>query len=73
MRYHGRWFKSSRSNPDACVEVLFTDSVIRVRDSKDRQGPVLTFDTREWAAFLDGVRLNEFDVPPGHLALEERR
>ena len=63
MRHSGKWFKSSCSNPDACVEVLY-DGFVHVRDSKgDQSGPVLTFNSREWQAFLDGVRLNEFDLP----------
>lgn len=59
------WFKSSRSNPGGCVEVCYIDDGIKVRDSKDPCGPVLTFTNREWLAFLDGVRLNEFDPPAG--------
>lgn len=56
-----KWFKSSRSNPGGCVEVRFLDDSVQVRDSKDPQGPVLTFTNREWTAFLEGVRFNEFD------------
>jgi hypothetical protein len=55
------WFKSSRSNPEGCVEVRFINDLVQVRDSKDPEGPVLTFTNREWAAFLEGVRFNEFD------------
>jgi len=56
-----KWLKSSRSNPGACVEVRFIDDFVQVRDSKDPDGPVLTFTNREWTAFLEGVRSNEFD------------
>jgi hypothetical protein len=35
---------------------------ILVRDSKDRGGPVLTFDRAVFAAFIDGVTRGEFDV-----------
>jgi hypothetical protein len=55
------WFKSSRSNPGGCVEVRFIDDFVQVRDSKDPKGPILTFTDREWTAFLEGVRFNEFD------------
>jgi hypothetical protein len=38
--------------------------MILVRDSKDGEnGPVLAFTPQEWAAFLAGVRSNEFDAP----------
>ncbi|MCC5577269.1 DUF397 domain-containing protein [Microtetraspora sp. AC03309] len=33
-----------------------------VRDSKDRNGPVLTFTPSEWSAFIGGVRDGEFDI-----------
>jgi hypothetical protein len=60
-----RWFKSSRSNPGGCVEVRFTDDFVQIRDSKDPEGPILTFTDREWTAFLEGVRSNEFDRTKG--------
>jgi len=59
------WKKSTRSNGNGgnnCVEVAILDTVAAVRDSKDRAGPVLTFDRAEWAAFIDGVRDREFDI-----------
>jgi hypothetical protein len=55
------WRKSSYSsgNGGACVEV---DYVITMRDSKDPDGPVLTFTPDEWQAFTLGVQDGEFDV-----------
>jgi Domain of unknown function (DUF397) len=45
-----------------CVEVATSpDQRIRVRDSKDPDGPVLRFTQSEWEAFLEGVRNGEFD------------
>lgn len=37
------------------------DEEIHVRDSKDRDGPVLVFTGKEWDAFLAGVKAGEFD------------
>ncbi len=55
------FYKSTVSGADgACVEVAFKMDDILVRDSKDQSGPVLRFTQREWSAFLEGVRLNEF-------------
>ncbi|TDC83513.1 DUF397 domain-containing protein [Micromonospora sp. KC606] len=47
------WRTSSRSGGEGdCVEVAgFADSV-GVRDSKDRQGPVLTFAPDAWTGFV---------------------
>jgi hypothetical protein len=52
--------KSSYSGNGGCVEVAISKSEVRVRDSKDPDGPGLRFNHREWAAFLSGVRRGEF-------------
>ena len=57
------WHKSARSGGGGCVEVATLERVVGVRDSKDRQGPVLVFRFDEWNAFLAGVRDGEFDLP----------
>ncbi|HEX8858104.1 MAG TPA: DUF397 domain-containing protein [Actinomycetes bacterium] len=59
------WRKSTYSNMNGCIEVAFADGRIAVRDSKDRQGPVLIFEPHEWEAFLGGVRDGEFDLETG--------
>jgi transcriptional regulator with XRE-family HTH domain len=46
------WRKSSLSVQHNCVEVAFVDGRVAVRDSKDRQGPVLVFSDHEWRAFI---------------------
>jgi hypothetical protein len=58
----GGWFKSSFSNAGGCLEVNM-GPMIRVRDSKDRGGPVLSFTPREWDAFVQGVCDGEFNLP----------
>jgi hypothetical protein len=64
------WHKSVRSGANGCVEVGLVDDQIAVRDSKDREGPVLVFTAHEWEAFLGGARDGEFELerlqqPPG--------
>jgi hypothetical protein len=54
------WRKSSRSGDGNCVEVAFDGEAILVRDSKDRDGAVLSFTRSEWAAFLAGAKDGEF-------------
>jgi hypothetical protein len=56
-----RWRTSSYSGYSDCVEVAFLDDRVAVRDSKDRQGAILTFTLREWRAFIAGARDGEFD------------
>jgi Domain of unknown function (DUF397) len=57
------WRKSTYSNANGCVEVAFVDTQIAVRDSKDRTGPVLVFDSHEWEAFIGGAREGQFELP----------
>jgi len=56
------WRKSTFSNDKAnCVEVAELPAGGRaVRDSKDPNGPALTFTASEWTAFVAGVRADEF-------------
>jgi hypothetical protein len=58
-----RWRKARASGNQGCVEITDTAESVWVRDTKDRQGPVLTFTRSEWTAFLAGVRAGEFDGP----------
>lgn len=61
----GGWFKSSWSNRyGECVEINFDhpDSLVRIRDSKNRgEGPTINVPGEQWAMFL-----NEFTstAPP---------
>ncbi|MFI7544671.1 DUF397 domain-containing protein [Actinoplanes sp. NPDC049599] len=49
------WRTSSRSSGGACVKVAVDGNHVHVRDSKDRSGPVLTFDRETFQAFVDFV------------------
>jgi Domain of unknown function (DUF397) len=53
------WRKSARSGAYGCVEVAFVGDQVAVRDSKDRDGPVLLFNASEWREFLGEVRSGE--------------
>lgn len=59
------WRKAQASgNSGNCVEVLITADGVRVRDTKDGGlGSELGFTHPEWAAFVDGIRKGEFDLP----------
>jgi Domain of unknown function (DUF397) len=57
------WRKSSASSSNSnCVEVRRPGDEVDVRDSKDPDGPVLSFGPGEWATFVAGVKLGEFDL-----------
>ncbi|MBT2449364.1 DUF397 domain-containing protein [Streptomyces sp. ISL-43] len=55
---HARWRKSSYSNGTGgeCVEVADGDGCIGVRDSKQHQGPFLSFESHAWSIFVEQVR-----------------
>lgn len=57
------WVKSSLSFANGnCVEVSdLPGGTVGVRNSRDREGPVLRFTPDEWRAFIGGVRRGEFD------------
>jgi len=61
---HVTWRKSSYSgaNGGGCVEVAQLPAVVAVRDSKDPDGPRLTFSPGEWRAFVAGVKAGEFGL-----------
>jgi hypothetical protein len=61
--FNGGWFKSSYSGTGGCLEVRLGTTVL-VRDSKDHDGPVLSFTHAEWTAFLRGVVNGQFDLAP---------
>jgi Domain of unknown function (DUF397) len=59
------WHKSSysSSNGGNCVEVARNlPDLVAVRDSKDPQGPVMTFTPEQWQAFVSALRSGRLDL-----------
>jgi Domain of unknown function (DUF397) len=57
------WRKAKRSmNNGNCTEVAAAASVVIVRDSKDRSGPVLRYTDTSWRSFLTAARQGGFDA-----------
>jgi hypothetical protein len=52
------WRKSSRSsnNQGACVEIAPLPGVVAVRDSKNPDGPALTFTHAAWRTFTNTLK-----------------
>lgn len=59
----GSWRKSSRSDASggACVEVGRVASVVAVRDSKDPDGPKLTFRSAAFRTLARDIRAGRYD------------
>jgi hypothetical protein len=59
-----QFHKSSFSaDQEECVEIGMQEVTVYVRDSKDQNGAILVFNSREWDAFLKGVKAGEFELP----------
>lgn len=56
------WRTSSRSQNTNCVEVGEMETTIAMRDSKDREGPVLIFARQRWLEFVASAKAGEFDL-----------
>ncbi|KAB1947873.1 DUF397 domain-containing protein [Micromonospora sp. ALFpr18c] len=57
----GVWRTSTRSGSEGdCVEVAGFAETVGVRDSKDRQGPALTFTESAWSDFVVATRARQF-------------
>ncbi|GAA4450933.1 DUF397 domain-containing protein [Phytohabitans houttuyneae] len=56
------WRTSSRSQNTNCVEVGEMETTIAMRDSKDREGPVLIFARQRWIDFVASAKAGEFDL-----------
>jgi Domain of unknown function (DUF397) len=55
------WRRSSHCHTDQCVEVSSSDHGVKIRDTKEPDGPVLNFTVQEWRAFIQGAKDGEFD------------
>ena len=55
MLYDG-WRKSSHSEAGNCAEAGTCRHGVAVRDSKDPDGPVLTFDGSTWGRFTGALK-----------------
>ncbi|GAA2111347.1 DUF397 domain-containing protein [Actinomadura alba] len=59
-----QWRKSIRSGGQGgeCVEIAGLPRVVAVRDSKDPDGPRLTFSPAAWRAFSADAKNGAFDL-----------
>jgi Domain of unknown function (DUF397) len=60
------WRTSSHSGANgSCIQVAPTPPAIAVRDSRNPDGPALTFTARQWRAFTAVLKAGQARVPAG--------
>ncbi len=55
------WRVARQCNNGACVRVARRGEVVFIGDSKDPDGPLLTYTRAELEAFIHGVKEGDFD------------
>ena len=57
-----QWRKARRSvHNGACVEVAPVSGQVLIRDSMDRNGPMVRYSSRSWYVFVTGAKVGLFD------------
>ena len=61
---HGEWRKSTRSGNvnDTCVELRDQGPTVGVRDSKDPNGPHLSFGNEQMASLLNKIKRGGYEL-----------
>jgi hypothetical protein len=60
----GQFRKANGSDTGGCVEVAAPpEGGIRIRDSKNRRGPVLACSDQDWQVFVSAAKAGDFDLP----------
>jgi len=54
------WRRSRRCESSACVEVALIGEGVALRDSKDPNGPRITFTLQEWRSFVTSLQEDVF-------------
>lgn len=55
-------FKVPSTTHKCCCVAVRVGETVEVRDTKNPQGPTLSFNKNEWKTFVKGVKNNEFDA-----------
>lgn len=58
---NNEWVRCDNSGPN-CVEVRLHNEMVEVRDSKDANSPILSFNASEWTAFINGANTGKFNI-----------
>ena len=56
------WYNASSNDGSSCVDVRMRKDGVDTRNSKDPEGPQVSYTKEEWAAFIEGAKSGKFDV-----------
>ena len=59
-----QWRRSGLCNGGNCLEIAMLGDLVKVRNSADQNGPVLSFGRDAWGAFLALIRCGGLEVRP---------
>jgi hypothetical protein len=57
-----QWTKASACTTSHCIEVASHGEGMAMRDSKQDNGPILTFTAEAWRTFLLAAKNGDFDL-----------
>lgn len=60
--FENEGFKLSSHTHQCCCVAVRMGETVELRDTKNPQGPTLSFNRDEWTAFIKGVKNGEFDT-----------
>ena len=55
------WRVAQRCNSGDCVRIASRGGMVVIGDSKDPDGPILSYSRTEWRTFVEGVKQGDFD------------
>ncbi len=55
------WRVAHRCDAGGCVRVAANADMIVIGDTKNPDGPMLSYTRKEWATFVEGIREGDFD------------
>ena len=55
------WRVAKNCDAGSCVKVARSSELVLIGDTKNPDGPVLSYTRAEWTAFAEGIRQGDFD------------
>jgi hypothetical protein len=60
--FEAEGFKLSSFTHKCCCVAVRIGDMVEIRDTKNSNGPTISYNKDEWTAFIKGVKNGEFDI-----------